>query len=141
MQATVAEHFLVERAHPRLTPASTVAHSGGHHEFRQRAACALGHRTVDDRLDRLDLTVRNDRAECHLTGRGIARGQMRCLGDQFFGQRFGNLRIGENEAGGHADLALGKKAPPAEFGGGNIEIGVIEHDQRILAVRVRAAPS
>ena len=44
-------------------------------------------------------------------------------------------------AGGHADLALVQERAPGPGRAGDVEVGVVEHDQRVVAAELEARPA
>ena len=91
---------------------------------------------LDDAVDAVDLAAADHRPERHLPRGRIADRQMLGLGDELLGQRVGDLLVRDHEAGGHADLALVEPGAERDGGGDRVEIGVLEHDDRVLAAEL-----
>ena len=89
---------------------------------------------VDDGLDACDLAVADDRAERHLPVDGIARRQMAGLGATRRSVSASAIAlVHQDQPRRHADLALMQAGAPGDVGGGDVEVGIVEHDQRVLA--------
>ena len=135
--ATRPEHLLVEGAHAGL-------HAGEHGRAVERTiegAAGVELRTrrdrvLDDAVDTIDLTAADHRSERHLSGGWIAHGQVLGLGDELLGERVDDVLVRDNEAGRHADLPLMEPGAEGDGGGDRVEIGVVQHDDRVLAAEL-----
>ena len=132
-----AEHLFVEGAHAGLH----TREDGRPVEWTVEGAAggklgAGGDRILDDAVDAIDLRTADDRAERHLPRGRVADRQMLRLGDELLGQRIGDLLVRDDEAGGHADLPLVEPGAESYCRGDPIEIGVLKHDDGVLAAEL-----
>ena len=130
------EDFILKRAHPWP---HTAEHGGLVEQlvvFATRLQpCARLQAVADDLVHALQLPLVDQRAERGFTAGGIAHGQRPGLVHQLAREAFGDGFMGENQAGGHADLPLVQPGAPGGIARGQVEVGVFENDQRVLAAQ------
>ena len=89
----------------------------------------------DDALYPLQLPGIDQRPQLGRGFQRVAQAQGGGAGGQAFGEGGGEALVHQDQPGGHADLPLVQKAAPGGAADGAVEIGVVEHDQRILATQ------
>ncbi len=82
----------------------------------------------------------DQRTEVHLLGPRVADAQPVGLGGQQVGVLLGHRRQHDVPAGAHADLAGVEERPPRAGRAGQVEVGVVEHDQRVVAAQFQRGP-
>jgi hypothetical protein len=128
------EDFLLEGAHAR---AHARQDGGREHRAPGRAAdvqpCAPGDRVIDDALDPGRLALGDQGPQGTVFPRRVPDRQMRGLGRQHLGQAVRHRGGREDKTGRHADLPLVQPAAPGRVRGRQLEVGILHHDQGVLA--------
>ncbi|MNI43307.1 hypothetical protein D3C73_976330 [compost metagenome] len=73
----------------------------------------------------------------HVLACRVAHLQRLRLGHQLLQERLMDASLHQHTAGGHADLALVQVHAPGGVGHGQVEIGIVEDDQRVLATQLQ----
>ena len=130
------EGFLIKRAHAGLHARE---HGGIVEEVATGAAgldlCAGFYRVGHDALDPLQLTFADDRPQRHLPGDRVTDRQMAGTLGQPPREFRGNRLLHEDAAGGHADLALVQPRTPGGVVHGQVQVRIIQDDQRVVAAQ------
>ena len=79
----------------------------------------------------------DQRTERRFTPGGIAHSERPGLVHQLAGEAFGDGLMHENQPGRHADLPLMQPGAPGCIARGQVEVGVFENDQRVLAAQLQ----
>ena len=99
--------------------------------------CASRNRAIDNVLGMIDLALVDQWPERDLARRGIADRKLPRLLGQPPGEFLGEVALHQDTARRHADLSLVKICAPGRIGDSDVEIGIVEHDQRVLAAQLQ----
>src|SRR5690606_28773691 len=97
------------------------------------------HGIAHDRVDRLQLSLVDDRAQVDVVGERVADPQRVGLRGQLRHVLVVDVAVDDVATGRHADLALVQERSEGPGGGGAVEVRTGQHDQRVVAAELEVS--